>query len=169
MDFDLEKVRAQIQLIGHAIKQLDDLGDAIIDARWKFEMVRRDPSLGKTQRGTVTPDEMRKNITGLEEQQKVATDVLKYLAGAETVYGARDTYLRLMTTYQRFGALTELNRSADAGFPAAVEERKKEMGPSGEFATVIADAEGKLAEVAASIQTPAITMLETVNTSIKLS
>jgi hypothetical protein len=132
-EFNLEDVRETVALIGHAIEEVDALTKNIVESRWNYEMVRRNPQLGvvanpqnPAQLKTFRPDDFKRNIDNLKTQRATAIDALIGLTDTPSVDAARVKYLALVSAYQRLGQLRELLNMVEAGFPQANEEAAKQ-------------------------------------------
>lgn len=153
----LESIRETVHTLAYFIEQVDDLTKNIVESRWKYELLRRDASLGAvaTPRGPqmVTAEQMKAQYEKLARERTVAEAALMDIVGVSSVDAARAAYLNLVTHYQRVGSLRELERMDAAGFPKAHEEMaaqdflsQKEI----EMATI--DAADAVIAIAASIQ-----------------
>jgi hypothetical protein len=159
----LETVREQVALITKAIEQMDSATSDMIEARWRMEMVGREPSLGRTQRGIVTVDDLATNITTLAKTRDTALAVLLFLTGTESADEAREAFLRLISAYQRFGEVIEIKRMVMVGSLEARERAAKEFGADcsiGDLETEVEEARETLAMVSRGIPTPALTVFE---------
>lgn len=175
-DINLENVRETVTMIGHAVESVDELTKKIVEARWQFEMVKRNPKLGEVrhpQTGqvvhTYTAKEFASNVAKLTEERTMAIDALLGLTGADSVDSARVNYLSLVTAYQRLGSLRELQNMVNAGFAKAREEAAAQDiidGP--EFTQAIENAKAHLHAVASTLTIPAleVPLIETASTGM---
>lgn len=172
IEINLEQVRETVTLIGHAVEQVDELTKKIVESRWQFEMVKRNPKLGEVHHQgqlvhTYVAKDFAQNVEKLTEERAQAIDALVALTGAPDVDAARTSYLSLVTAYQRLGSLRELQTMVNAGFAKAREEAAaQDILDGSEFTTAVATAKAHLASVAATIQIPAMEVPQIVTPSM---
>jgi hypothetical protein len=169
-EFDLEQVREVVTLIQHAVEEVDSLTKNTIEARWKYEMVSRDPKLGISrdprngQPITFEAKDFYQNIEALSAERDTAIESLKALTGAPTVDAARMSYLRLVTAYQRVGSIRELTTLVEANYPKAREEAAaQDLISADERYAAVTDAIDHLKQVFSSITVPAVEAPSTIS------
>ena len=159
-EINLEQVRETVTMIGHAVEAVDELTKKIVESRWQFEMVKRNPKLGEVRHQgqlvhTYVAKDFAQNVEKLTEERAQAIDALLALTGADSVDAARVQYLSLVTAYQRLGSLRELQNMVAAGFAKAREEAAaQDIIDGAEFTTAIASAKAHLLTVASTLVIP---------------
>jgi len=123
----LEQVRRQVNTLGFAIEKVDEMNAKVVEMRWQYEMLRRDPALGQQARGTVTPDKHLTTLRDMERQRDNAETVAMYLAGTPGINEAREAYMDLLTAFQRVGLLKQIGYQISNGFAEALEQGRKEL------------------------------------------
>lgn len=164
-EWTMEEIREKVLLISKAIEQYDAITSDIVEARWRYQVLARNPHLGRTGREIVAPKDLADNIAHLETQRASVEEVLLATTGAASVDAARDVFLQVMALYQRQGALRELQALANAGTPEASGEVQKQFGDTGlqGMTDALARLKGQLVEQASRL--PEVSVLGTEETS----
>jgi hypothetical protein len=145
-----DQVRDNLTLIGLVNERLETVLTQVAEVRFQYEVLRRAPEFGVSQRPgapNATADDSLTRLQELSRHIDVISDVFMSLTGTPTIDEARSVYLEVLSTFQHWGTLREQHVKRQAGL-SVDEDADAARSTATELLEKIATAKGRLLEAA---------------------
>lgn len=144
---------SKLRIMQHVIGQLDDITDRLAEQRFMLEMFRRYPEKGNSRDGRtmMTADQVLNSITALETERKDVLPILYSFTNADSEEEARETYMDVLSAYQRWFSLKEQFRLRSVGYSLEELDNRRFNGTMEELETMIDKAKTVLDKMAENL------------------